>query len=352
MSVHRVAAAEAMRRLDGYSAVVDVRSESEYALDRIPGAVNWPVLHDAERARIGTEYVQVSAFLARKRGAALTARNIADHVERHVLDLPRDWQPLVHCWRGGQRSGALATVLGQIGFRVAVLDGGYQAWRRALVEDLDRLIAERRFRVVCGLTGSGKSLLLSELAALGEPVLDLEALANHRGSVLGLAPGDVQPSQKAFDSGIWDALRRTSSDRPVWVESESARVGRLRVPQRLVDALRAAPCVWLELGEDRRVDLLMREYGHFVRDAEAFGERLDALRELHGKSVVEGWKAEARAGRLDGVVRGLLERHYDPNYRRSMRQHFAGLAAALEVAWDGTPAGLAACAAELAATKA
>ncbi len=348
MSVKRVSADEAMRRLDGYSAVVDVRSESEHALDRIPGAVNWPVLHDAERALIGTEYVQVSAFLARKRGAALTARNIADHVERHVIDLPRDWHPLVHCWRGGQRSGALSTVLGQIGFRVEVIEGGYQAWRRALVEDLDRLVAARHFRVVCGLTGSGKSLLLQKLAAIGEPVLDLEGLANHRGSVLGLAPGTVQPSQKAFDTGIWNSLRRTSQDRPVWVESESAKVGQLRVPPLLLTALRAAPCVSLELAGDARVELLMREYGHFVRDPDALGERLDQLRELHGKRVVEGWKDEARAGRVEGVVRELLAKHYDPIYTRSMQNHFSGLATAERVGWDGTDASLQACAATLA----
>lgn len=348
MAVVRVSAASAMAGLDDWSAVLDARSESEHALDHLPGALNWPVLNDAERASIGTEYVQVSAFAARKRGAALTARNIARHIEAHVLGLPREWRPLVYCWRGGNRSGALATILGQIGFRVAVLEGGYQAWRRALVEDLDRLIAARRLRVVCGLTGSGKSALLQALAGRGEQVLDLEALANHRGSVLGLAPGDLQPSQKAFDTAVWDALRRTDPTRPIWVESESAKVGRLRLPPRLVEAMRAAPCVQLELPLAARVEFLLREYRFFVDDVEAFCERLDALRELRGKAVVAAWQAAAREGRLADVVRDLLVTHYDPVYGRSMGHHFAGLHDAPVARWDGSAEGLRACAASLA----
>jgi tRNA 2-selenouridine synthase len=344
-----IAAADALQRLDAFSAIVDVRSESEYALDRLPGAVNWPSLNDVERASVGTEYKQVSPFAAKKRGAAVVARNVAAHIERHVLELPRDWSPLVYCWRGGQRSNALGLVLSQIGFRVHLLEGGYQAFRRAVVAALEALPASLSFVVVCGTTGSGKSLLLRALAGRGEQVLDLEALANHRGSVLGLVPGEVQPSQKAFDTAVWDALRRLDPARPVFVESESAKVGDLRVPPALTEWMRASPCVWLDLAMDSRVALLMREYDFFVRDVAAFCGRLDALRVLRGHETVNAWQESARNGRIESVVRDLLASHYDPIYLQSMGRNFPGTTTLLaDIVWDGSDAGLAAAAAKAA----
>lgn len=345
MSIVKVPAADALARLDEFDAVIDARSPSEYALDRLPGALNWPSLNDAERALIGTEYKQVSPFAARKRGAVLVARNIAAHVEREALDKPKDWRPLLYCWRGGHRSGALATVLGAIGFRVHLLEGGYQAFRRAVVAELEALPAHLDLRVVCGVTGSGKSRLLQRLSAQGAQVLDLERLANHRGSVLGLVPGSPQPTQKRFETQLWDALRKLDAARPVIVESESKKVGDLRVPEALVERMRAAPCVVLELPIEARVELLMQDYDFFVRDTAAFCERLDALRVLRGNEVVKGWQERARAGQTREVVRELLEQHYDPIYRRSMQNHFAGLARPLAtIAWDGGEASLAAAA--------
>jgi tRNA 2-selenouridine synthase len=350
MPVDKISAADALARLAAYDAVVDARSQSEYALDRLPGALNWPSLTDAERALVGTEYKQVSPFAARKRGAALVARNIAAHIEREVMDKPKDWQPLVYCWRGGQRSGALALVLGQIGFRVHVLDGGYQAYRRTVIGELDRLCGQFALRVVCGTTGSGKSRLLQRLAQTGVQVLDLEALANHRGSVLGLVPGSPQPSQKHFETRLWDTLRGLDPARPLLVESESAKVGDLRVPERLIERMRAAPCIRLELPLAARVALLMQDYDHFVRDVETFCDRLDALRMQRGAEVVKAWQAHARAGRIEQVVHDLLVVHYDPVYLQSMRRNFAGFEQpVLTLAWDGSPAGLDAAAGRIAA---
>lgn len=343
-----IAAAEALARLDSFSAIVDARSESEYALDHLPGALNWPSLNDAERALIGAEYKRVSPFMARKRGAAIVARNVAAHIERHVLDLPKDWSPLVYCWRGGHRSGALATVLGQIGFRTHVLEGGYREYRRAVIAALETLPQRLDLRVVCAPTGSGKSRLLGVLRAQGAQVLDLEALANHRGSVLGLVPGSPQPTQKAFDTRLWDALRRLDPARPVFVESESRKVGDLRVAEALIERMRAAPCIRLELALEQRVALLLHDYDFFVRDTAAFCERLDALRVLRGKEVVAAWQQTAREGRNAEVVRDLLAAHYDPIYRQSMQRNFAQLAKPLlELEWDGSAASLevAACAA-------
>jgi tRNA 2-selenouridine synthase len=348
MPIVTVPAAEALRRLDEFDAVIDARSESEFAEDRLPGAVNWPSLNDAERALVGTEYKQVSPFAARKRGAALVARNIAAHIEREAMDKPKDWTPLVYCWRGGQRSGALATVLSSIGFRVHLLEGGYREYRRAVIAALEALPQRFHYRVVCGVTGSGKSRLLQRLAEQGQQVLDLEALASHRGSVLGLVPGRPQPGQKQFESRLWDALRRFDPARPVIVESESKKVGDLRVPERLIERMRASPCIQLELPLEARVQLLMEDYDFFVHDTAAFCERLDALLTLRGHEVVNAWQQAARGGHLREVVRDLLVSHYDPIYRQSMKRNFAGLEQPLAtVGWDGSAGSLEAAARRL-----
>ncbi|MDL2339421.1 MAG: tRNA 2-selenouridine(34) synthase MnmH [Pseudomonadota bacterium] len=331
MSLTPVTADDCLARLDGYDTIIDARSEGEYALDRLPGAVNWPSLNDAERVLVGTEYKQISPFVARKRGAALVARNVAMHIERHVMDKPKDWQPLIYCWRGGQRSGSLALVLSQIGFRVQVLEGGYQAYRRAVIKALEVQPSQLRFRVVCGKTGSGKSRLLAALLTQGAQVLDLEGLANHRGSVLGLVPGSPQPTQKHFDSRLWEALRRFDPSMPVWVESESRKVGELRVPERLIECMRASPCVRLELSIEARVALLMEDYAFFVNDVPTFCVRLDALRALRGNEVINQWQATARSGHIESVVHELLISHYDPVYLQSMQRNFVGFADALLV---------------------
>ena len=340
-----IPATEALARLAEFSTVIDARSESEYAEDRLPGALNWPSLNDAERKLVGTEYKQVSPFVAQKRGAALVARNIAAHIEREVLDKPKDWRPLVYCWRGGKRSGSLALVLSQIGFRVHILEGGYQQYRRAVLAALEVLPARYRYRVVCGTTGSGKSRLLHALREQGAQVLDLEALANHRGSVLGLVPGETQPGQKQFESRVWDALRHFDATRPVFIESESKKVGDLRVPLALVECMRVSPCIQLELPLDARVALLMADYAFFVSDTAAFCGRLDALRASRGHALVNAWQERARAGQTADVVRELLTAHYDPNYLQSMKRNFSGMAApALTLHWDGSDASLAAAA--------
>ena len=322
MSIARISAADALDKLGSFSDVIDARSEGEYAEDHLPGAVNWPSLHDDERKIVGTQYKQISQFEAKKLGAALVAKNIAEHIQRGVLDKPKEWQPLVYCWRGGKRSGSLALILDQIGFRVTLVDGGYKAFRAALMEDLPQLAAKYCYRVVCGPTGSGKTRLLQALAAQGAQVLDLEALACHRSSVLGVIPGMPQPSQKAFDSRIWTALRGFDSARPVYIESESKKVGNVAVPEGLIAAMRASPCLNLLLPEDERVALLLEDYDFFVRDIEFFCDRLAALTEARGKAVVQDWQLRARSGDVTSVVRELLLRHYDPVYLQSMRRNF------------------------------
>jgi tRNA 2-selenouridine synthase len=233
-------------------------------------------------------------------------------------------------------------VLDHIGFRVHRLEGGYQTYRRAVLDTLESLPQRYRYRVICGTTGSGKSRLLRQLQAAGAQVLDLEALANHRGSVLGLVPGERQPGQKQFESRVWDVLRRCDPERPVYIESESRKVGDLRVPGALIECMRVAPCLVLELEIEARVALLLEEYDFFARDCAAFCARLDALRPSRGHALVNAWQQSARAGATAAVVRELLASHYDPNYRQSMIRNFSGSSTPLAtLAWDGSPAKLA-----------
>lgn len=335
----RIPVAEALAQEARFDAIVDARSPAEFAEDHLPGAINAPVLDDAERALVGTADRQQSAFVARRMGAAIVSRNIASLLERSFFDRSPDWRPLVYCWRGGSRSDALASVFAAIGWRTSVVDGGYREFRRHVIDGIVHLPPRLRWHVVAGPTGSGKSRLLQRLADRGEQVLDLEAIARHRGSVLGLLPDETQPSQKAFETALWDALRRFDPARIVFVESESRRVGRCHVPDAVIEAMRAARCTSLRAPADVRARLLLEEYRHFVEDPPQLFERLDRLLGLHGRARLESWKEMARAGRWQEFVESMLALHYDPAYARSMRNNYAQLDAgeALDVdAGDST----------------
>lgn len=346
MALRSATAADAAAHLGGFDAILDARSPAEFAEDHLPGAVNWPVLDDEQRRIVGTLYVQTGALEARKVGAAMVARNIADHLDRWIADKPRDWQPLVYCWRGGQRSGSLAWFLDQIGFRTTRLDGGYKAFRAVVRQDLAQWPARYDYRVLAGRTGSGKTRLLGALAEAGAQVLDLEGLAAHRGSILGGLPDRPQPSQKRFDTLLWSALQTLDAARPVFVESESKKIGRVQLPDALVERLhRHSTVLRVEMPDAARVQLLLQDYGFFAGQPERFCALLDGLVALRGRETVGRWQALARAGQWAEVFGQLMHEHYDPLYRRSMDQHYAGLAQAAPVALaDGGPAALQAAA--------
>lgn len=313
--------------LSAFADIIDARSPGEFAEDHIPGAINLPVLDDTERARVGTLYKQVSSFEAKKVGAALVSRNIAAHLDAWFADKPKSYRPLVYCWRGGSRSGALTHVLQKIGFAAEQLDGGYKAYRRHVVSELDRLPALFRFRVVCGPTGSGKSRLLHALREAGAQVLDLEDLAAHRGSLLGALPGQPQPSQKGFESAIWSALTRFDAGATVFVESESKKIGALQVPDALIRAMRASPCVRLDVPLDARVGLLSEDYAHFLVDPQTLNQQLGHLAGLRGGETVAAWQALAAGGAWNELVADLLTQHYDPAYFKSLSHNYPPTAA-------------------------
>jgi len=335
-----------------FDALIDARSPAEYADDHLPGALNWPVLDDEERARVGTVYVQESPLAARKIGAALVCRNIAAHLDAHLADKPRQWRPLVYCWRGGQRSGSLALVLAQIGFQTAQLRGGYKAFRAHVREAIGPLAQALDLRVLCGRTGSGKTRLLQALRAAGAQVLDLEGVAQHRGSVLGALPGLPQPTQKRFDTLVWDALRRLDPARPVFVESESAKIGRLSVPPPLLAQMHArGQPLRVATADTARVALLLADYEESTLAPEALCALLEGLRALRGGERVSRWQALARARQWPQLVAALLQEHYDPLYERSMQRSYPGLSTAPQLVIEqGDEAEFAALAARLATT--
>ncbi|TDP64301.1 tRNA 2-selenouridine(34) synthase MnmH [Roseateles toxinivorans] len=324
MSSTPIGIAEALAQ--PFDAIIDVRSPSEFAEDHLPGAVNWPVLDDEQRRIVGTMYKQISAFEARKVGAAMVARNIAAHIDREVANMPKGWKPLVYCWRGGQRSGAMAWFLGQIGFNSRQLTGGYKAFRAQVRHDLETLPITARLRVLCGRTGSGKTRLLQALGQQGGQILDLEGLACHRGSVLGGLPDQPQPGQKRFETLIWQALRGLDASKPLYLESESRKIGQLRVPEQLHQAMREqGQCWWVDMPEPARVRLLLEDYGHFADDVDGFCAKLQALTELRGKETVARWQQAARDGDWAGLFAELMRLHYDPGYERSLRNSYRQL---------------------------
>lgn len=354
MSLQSTDAATAATQLADYDAIIDARSPAEFAEDHLPGAINWPVLDDDERRIVGTLYVQDSPLAARKLGAAMVARNVARHIEDHLADKPREWRPLVYCWRGGQRSGSLAWFLDQIGFRTTRLAGGYKGFRAVVRADLEEWPTRLALRVLAGRTGSGKTRLLQALAAEGAQTLDLEGLARHRGSVLGGLPDRPQPSQKHFDSLLWSALRALDPARPVFVESESKKIGALQLPEALVQRMRGQGQVLrIEMPDAARVQLLLQEYGFFADDVPGFCTLLDGLVALRGRERVAQWQALARSGDWAGLFERLMHEHYDPLYLRSMDNHFAGYSAAspLHLA-DGEAPSLQAAARRLVGTAA
>jgi tRNA 2-selenouridine synthase len=216
----------------------------------------------------------------------------------------------------------MAHVLRQVGWDAATLAGGYRAYRREVMAQLDETPRRFAFRVICGATGSGKSRLLAALAAQGAQVLDLERLARHRGSLLGELPGDPQPSQKMFDSLAWSALKRFDPARPVFVEAESKKIGQLQVPARLLERMREGECLRLEVPVPERVRFLIEEYRHFLEQPAALKEKLRCLTSRYGHAVIDRWIAQTDSGAWGELVADLLVTHYDPSYLRATTQNY------------------------------
>jgi len=329
-----------------YDAIIDVRSPAEFEDDHLPGAISLPVLSNAERAEVGTIYKQESPFRANRVGAAIVARNIAHHLETALADKPKSWRPLVYCWRGGMRSNAMATILSSVGWPTGVVKGGYRTWRREVVAGLEQEEALFPVHLIDGQTGTGKTALLHALAAEGGQVLDLEALANHRGSAFGDFGDGHQPAQRLFETEIWDTLRRFDPSKPVFVEAESALVGRRRVPRRLWRSMLAAPRIEVHIPVEVRAAYLVEAYADIIGDGPRLAAAIGKLKGLQSKETLEHWLVLAAAGEFRALAHELIELHYDPLYARSRKRREDAPQWALELA-DLSPESLTRAAQEL-----
>lgn len=299
----------------GFDEVIDVRSPAEFAEDHIPGAISLPVLSNDERARVGTIYKQESAFLARKIGAALVARNAALHLEGPLRDKGGGWRPLVYCWRGGQRSGSFASILSQVGWRADTVEGGYRSFRRLVVETLHEKPLPFRAVLIDGFTGTGKTELLAHLAAESVQTIDLEGLARHRGSLFGgVAQG--QPSQKAFETALAVAFAGLSPDRPVVIEAESSTIGNLEIPPSLWAIMVAAPRFVVTASLDQRARYLVERYADLLADHDRLDGVVSTLRQIHSRERISGWQALLQAGEYQRLAGELMSHHYDPRYAK------------------------------------
>ncbi|MDZ8051008.1 MAG: tRNA 2-selenouridine(34) synthase MnmH [Aulosira sp. ZfuVER01] len=310
---------------ENYSEIIDVRSPSEFLEDHIPGAINLPVLNDAERAEVGTIYKQVCPFTAKKIGAALVSRNIYQHLSQHFAAKDKDYRPLIYCWRGGQRSGSMALVLTQIGWRVTVIDGGYKTYRAYVRQQLEHLPAKFTYQILCGLSGSGKTYILDKMGQRDAQVLDLESLANHRGSLLG---GELQgklayqPSQKYFETLLLQKLQSFDPHQPVWIESESNKIGKVYLPQSLWNEMRQANCVEIQLPTAARVKFLLQEYNHLVTHPDILKQKLEKLKYRCGWEKLSQWYQLIDASNWETLVQDLLYSYYDPIYKHSIKSYF------------------------------
>ena len=328
-----------------FHTLIDARSPAEFAIDHIPGAINCPVLDDAQRVIVGTLYKQQGAFEARRVGGAMVAENLARHLREKFADQPASWKPLVYCWRGGLRSGSMVTWMRMVGWDAQQLAGGYKSWRRFVIDALEAQCPTLPLRVLVGATGSAKTRVLQALAEQGQQVLDLEGLAVHKGSILGAVPGQAQPSQTAFETGIAHVLESLDPSRPLYVEGESRKIGRLTVPTPLLLRLRASPCIEIQATPEARLDYLLRDYAYLGDAPQQLADKLGLLKDLHGKQVIGRWQEWALDGNLRALFAELMALHYDPHYARSQSNNFSAWAARQTLETDDlTPSGVAALA--------
>jgi len=314
-----------LAQLAEFDDIIDVRTPAEFADDHIPGAINCPVFTDEERVIVGTLYKQISPFEGRKAGAAMVAKNIAHHLETCFKDHPKSWKPVIYCWRGGQRSGAMSIILSQVGWAAHKLEGGYKTYRRAVLDELDVLPQKFSLRILCGPTGSGKSRLLSAMAGSGLQILDLEQLAQHRGSLLGRLPGQEQPSQKSFDSALLLALQKLDPEQPVYVEAESNKIGLITLPKALVTAMHQGECILVATPLATRVAGLLEDYRYYVENPQLLIGHLQPLHQFHGEKQLTRWTELIHAGDFSTMVGELLTLHYDPSYLRATSKHYIKL---------------------------
>ncbi|EKV01138.1 tRNA 2-selenouridine synthase [Leptolyngbya sp. PCC 7375] len=291
--------------------ILDVRSPGEYTQGHLPEALSFPLFSDEERTQVGTCYKQQGQETAVELGLELVAPKMVSLVKQAKALAP-ERQVRVHCWRGGMRSGSVGWLLETSGLEVKLLKGGYKAFRHWV---RTTLATPRTLIVVGGMTGTGKTDILHALRKLGEQVLDLEGLANHRGSSYGALMLPPQPSTEQFENLIAEQWATFNPQRPVWVEAESRRVGTCRVPEELVDQMEAAHTLEVVRSESERLAILVDVYGQANPDeltaaTERLRKRLGGLRTQEAiQHIKRGELADAAA---------IILTYYDRTYRHDL----------------------------------
>jgi tRNA 2-selenouridine synthase len=305
---------EFLRLRDYGTPLFDVRSPGEFAHGHISQASNLPLFTDEERKLIGTLYKQQGRAIAVEKGFALTGLKMADWAKMAATFTEQD-AVLMHCWRGGMRSNAMAFLFESVGAQPIVLRGGYKAYRNATQEEFART---RKFIVVGGSTGSGKTELLHELREQGETIIDLEALARHKGSVFGSLGMDEQPSVEQFENNLFEALRVIPDNTRIWIEDESRSIGRNFIPPPFYRLMHEAPLVVLSNSLQQRVERLVYDYGKFDPQ-ELIAAFLRIQKRLGGKATQDAVSA-VNSGDLH-VAAEIALYYYDKAYHHTLSEH-------------------------------
>ena len=304
----------AVQHMDKGSVFVDVRSPAEFADGTIPGAYNVPILDNRQRADIGIIHKQQGAATARIKGMELISPRLPQLVNA-IMELHKQFRRpvIVFCWRGGLRSSAMTAFLHLCGLPVFQLSGGYKAFRRHVLDYFEHGNWARML-VLRGMTGVGKTRILEQMRSAGQPVLNLEALANHRGSAFGAIGCGKQPGQKQFEALLWNELRHTNTDDYMLTEGESRHIGRVMLPKRLHASLQQETTLWLETDMPTRVRVISEDYDVEHLPPAAFTQALDALVQRLGHKRVNQLHQTLADRQWEELIEALMLEYYDPLY--------------------------------------
>jgi len=297
-----------------FDTIIDVRSPLEYEEDHIIGSINCPVLDDQERIIVGTIYKKESTFKAKIIGSSLTARNIAKHIEEKFINQQGSWQPLVYCWRGGQRSKAFSIILSEVGWRTCQLEGGYKKYRNEVINFLNRIGSKLKIILISGKTGSAKTKILQNIKLQGGQILDLENLANHKGSLLGKIPGLKQPSQKLFESKLYHQIKQLDLRKNVYIEAESSKIGNIHIPKTIWAKMIVSPRIEIEADLELRSSFLLKDYRYMCENPELIKPIIYGLKNRLSKKLINDWLELITKKLWLDLTKSFLENHYDPSY--------------------------------------
>ncbi len=298
--------------------IIDVRTPAEFAETTIPGAVNVPIFSNDERIEVGTVFQQQGKRDARKLGVRLVAPNIPRLMDRvEELRVGHPGPVIVFCWRGGMRSLAMTSFMNLAGIPARQLLGGHKGFRRKVLDYFEQQQWPPVF-VLRGLTGTGKTRVLQQLDEMGYPVVDLEGLANHRGSAFGALGLEPQPSQKKFEALLWARLEELKESPYLVTEGESLHIGRIMVPKAFHQAMQTQTSLWMTASLDVRTQIILEDYPALDQLKEQFEKPINALKERLGGKVVTEFLNLLNSGQWDKLVRELMVRYYDPLYMHTL----------------------------------